>query len=90
MKESLSYITIDMMLRFSAKDRGYMLTHSHKSLKNEMSALEGEVKIEWDYGYNEKIQKTYCSHCDTNCINGTFIYQVLRNSIGVKLESEEI
>ena len=32
-----------------------MLTYLHKALKNEMVASEGEVKIEWDYEYNEKM-----------------------------------
>ena len=53
MKESLSYITINMGQRLSVKAREYMLTYLHKALKNEMESSEGEVKFEWNYDYDK-------------------------------------
>ena len=44
-------------------------------------------KIGWSYRYSEKIHKSCHSHCDTNCIEGTFIKKVLREIVGVKLEN---
>ena len=54
-----------------------------------MAASEVEVKIEWDYDYNKKMQKIYCGHRDMTYINGFFIQRVLREGICIKLEYEE-
>ena len=67
-----------------------MLTYVYESLKNEMAISDGEAKIEWDFNYNKKIQKIYHEHGNTHYINGLVIQQVLGESIGVKLESEDI
>ena len=69
-----------------------MLTYQRKGMmgvENKIDESNNENKlIVWSYDYNETIYTKYSSHWDTNIIDGPYIERVLRESIGVKRESQ--
>ena len=70
-----------------------MLTYQHKSMEEDTcdKINDGDVKpkSKWSLDHKEKIRKLYLSQCDANNINGVFIECVTRESIGIKLKTEE-
>ena len=45
---------------------------------------DDEVKYEWNFEHNERIQKMYRSHRDVSVFDGRFIEKVLKESIKVE------
>ena len=87
--ESLNYITVGMVRRFSAKARSYMLAYSHKLYENEDNNRDSHLKLEWNFEKNEKIQKMYRSHRDVGVTDGKYIVKVLKESSCIKVEKTE-
>ena len=71
-----------------------MLTCQYKEmivLENKIDEINNESKlIVWSSDYNEKIHTNGSSHWDTNIIDGPYIERVMRESIGVKFECQNI
>ena len=76
-KASISKVSTMMCRRFSRKARGYMLGYRHKELQREEVDENTDSKVNLSYEYNKNIHKMYRGHCDTNCIDGVFIEQVM-------------
>ena len=76
-KECVEKVNIPMSRKFSRKARSYMLVYLHMKMKKQN---DGNT-IDISYEDIEKLQKTYRSHRDANCIDGKFITQVMKQSI---------
>ena len=84
-KESLDKVSIQMCRRFSAKARRYMVGYYHQWKEETVSPIaQGPAHIMDDKSSlikNERIQKMYKSHRDTNCTDGAFIESVMSECI---------
>ena len=60
-----------------------MSAYSHKKMQEE-DLNDDEVKYEWNFEHNERIQKMYRSHRDVSVFDGRFIEKVLKESIKVE------
>lgn len=97
-KKSIQTVNTQMTRHFVGKARSYMLAYKHMMMENEpkkvsTSRKDSEkkelkekvrIKIEKSFEYTEKICKTYRLHCDANVTHGSFIEQVMKESIMVE------
>ena len=58
------------------------MVYSHKVFEDKEA--DPQIKNQWNFEHNEKIQKIYRSHCDGNVIDGRFIEHVLKESAGIR------
>ena len=90
----LYQVNVDMCQRFSSKARRFILTCQYKAMEKDFcdKVNDGDVKPKsgWLLDHNEKIHKLYQNHRNKNTIDGAFIKRVMREIIGIELETEKV